>query len=689
MSGASLASVGALRRPRSRSVWPFALAPLIVGATFIGLGLHLASLAALGVVPFGDVLLALAWLAVPLIGVVILHRQPGNRVGSLLAAMGLFGSLGLAASAWAVFSLRSHPGTGPGGTVAAWLASWLFVPAIGLLPFVIATFPTGSIESLELRRSSSIAGGALVVMSVAQAVATDAMDGVPDGFAPIANPLGWNRVEGAVAPVTTVAAAVLVLFTLWAVGDLAVRYRRSAGILRLQLRWVAAAFIVLPVSFVVGVPLGAVSIAASDAVLLGGQVLFLVSLAGALGVAVLRHRLYDLGLVVNRSFLYSGVMLSALGLYGSAVWLTGALLSRGGPLPALVGAATVAVAFHPIQVRMRIWADHRLYGRRRDPYGLVREIGAQLEGLGPDAVPDVVVSTLGRELRLPWVALEGPDGTVVGRHGSPVEVTEQFRLHHQGRSVGALAVGARPGTGGFSDEERSLFAELGRQIGTTWMAGLATAQLRDARERLVLAREEERRRIRRDLHDGLGPTLAALTLQADVARSLVRSDADAAEEHMALVSSRLQSSLDDVRRLVRGLRPPAIDELGLPGALEELVGTFDSGGRDTTAIALDIDPQLPDLPAAVEVAVYRIAAEALSNAVRHTEARRCTLRCRRDGDGLVLEVTDDGHGIASVPAEGEGLRSMRERAVELGGSLDVRRRATGGTSVVARLPVRT
>ena len=206
-----------------------------------------------------------------------------------------------------------------------------------------------------------------------------------------------------------------------------------------------------------------------------------------------------------------------------------------------------------------------------------------------------------------------------------------------------------------------------------------TADLQRSREELVGAREEERRRLRRDLHDGLGAQLAGLTMQAGVLRSLVARDPAAAEQLAGELRAELRAAIGDIRRLVHDLRPPALDELGLAGALERLAESY--GGL---RVAVEAAP-LPALAAAVEVAVYRIVQEALANVVRHAAATRCTVRLETGPDDLLVTVTDDGRGFTPGP-HGVGLASMRERAEEMGGECTVQAAPDGGTVVRARLP---
>jgi signal transduction histidine kinase len=210
--------------------------------------------------------------------------------------------------------------------------------------------------------------------------------------------------------------------------------------------------------------------------------------------------------------------------------------------------------------------------------------------------------------------------------------------------------------------------------------------VRAAQERQVLTREEERKRLRRDLHDGLGPALAALTLHVDALRNRAGSGGAAEDLEAGLLGLRsgIQGTVSDVRRIVEGLRPPALDELGLPGALAQLADRLTAG----TGLIVDVDvPAVLRVPAAVEVAAYRVAQEALTNVVRHAGAGRACVRVRpADGD-LLVEVRDDGRGVPGPREGGVGLGSMRERAEELGGRLEVDSGPGRGTRVLARLPL--
>jgi signal transduction histidine kinase len=255
---------------------------------------------------------------------------------------------------------------------------------------------------------------------------------------------------------------------------------------------------------------------------------------------------------------------------------------------------------------------------------------------------------------------------------------------HQGESFGALQVATRGAGRPLTHDDRVLLEEVARRLGILFHSFALSASLQAVRERLVLAREEERRRIRNDLHDGLAPTLAALQLHLGALKPLIESDPALAAERLDGLREELRGATASIRQMVYALRPPMIDELGLVGAVRAL--------RLGGALAFEViapDP-MPRLPAAVEVAAFRIASEAVLNVVRHAQARRCTVTFQVEGPMLTLAVEDDGRGLHGAAAPGVGTHSMRERAAELGGTLEIGAGAgaLGGTRLCARLPLK-
>jgi signal transduction histidine kinase len=266
-------------------------------------------------------------------------------------------------------------------------------------------------------------------------------------------------------------------------------------------------------------------------------------------------------------------------------------------------------------------------------------------------------------------------------------------LVYQTEQVGELVLAPRAAGETFTSADQRLLADLAHQIGVAVHAvqlttdlQRVTVDLQHSRERLVLAREEERRRLRRDLHDGIGPTLASLFQRLDTACRLVPQDPDAAILLLEALKGQVKATIAEIRRVVYALRPPVLDELGLISALREHTGhAQESNGL---RIVIEAPEAMPPLPAAVEVAAYRIILEALTNVERHAQAHTCLVRLNlTEAGALCLDITDDGHGLSEHATAGVGLTSMRERSAELGGACQITAEPTGGTRVWVRLPL--
>lgn len=494
-----------------------------------------------------------------------------------------------------------------------------------------------------------------------------------------------------------------------AVGVMMYRYSRlSTGAQRRQTGWlmwgvVLAVAIVLATELIVRLLPSAldgnlVVRATADTARVGAALL----VPTALALAIARRRLWAIDLIVHRTLLYGTLTAIVIGLYVLVVGALGTLLAgRGGVLVSLVATGLIALLFQPLRCRLQLSVNRLIYGERDDPHQVLSRLGERLEEtLAPDAVLPTIVETVGRALKLPYVAIALPteDGPViVAEHGSLAGAPVLLPLVYRQELVGQLLVAPRPGAESLNAADRRVFAELTRQVAVavqaTRLRGRAdclSEQLRQAHTRLVTLREEERRRLRRDLHDGLGPALASVTLQAENARDLVRADPAQAEAVLEELTAQAQAAIADIRRVVYDLRPPALDDLGLVEATRALADRL-SGNQ--LSIIVDADEDLAPLPAAVEVACYRIIQEALTNVVRHAAARSCvvclSIAETELGESLVVEVTDDGEGLPAPYQAGIGLQSMKARAAELCGLSIVQSPASSGlgTRICAILPL--
>jgi signal transduction histidine kinase len=599
------------------------------------------------------------------VGALILWHRPGHPVGRIAVAIAPVWGVGEAMVATSYRALEQHP-----DARAAALASVLGSVLRGF-PWLVAVlwlplrFPDGARAETRLQRvAQRLALATITSFTLASVFPTKLPDTRLDEIDnPLAAPGVLADVANALAALSLLLGAVAIGLT---VAVLVQRYRRGGPLTRQQTLIFAFAFIP---------PVAALGASFWDA---AGPWLFgvcTIPLPVAIGVAVLQRRLYDLPLAANRSLTYGALSIAIAGLYAVTVGGVGTMLRQEGAvwLPWLA-AGVVAVSFAPLRDALQAAANRLTYGQWAQPTQVLattaRRLGdaSDVPGLLAELVDDV-----GAALELPYVAITAPDGRILAERGQPTEHVDDLPMTSYGVPVGVLSWARRP----LRDSDRTLLLDLSRQLGTVVHAAGLLDTIRSAREGLVLAREEERRRLRRDLHDGLGPALAGLTLQVDTVRNQVGGQAD---DQLLALRSGIQSTVLDVRRIVEGLRPAALDDLGLAEAVRQLAATTD------LSVELDAD-QLPGLPAATEVAAYRIVQEALTNAARHSGGRRARVRLRRSGSDLVVEVTDDGSGIVRPRQDGVGLGSMRSRAEEIGGAFELSATPGHGTTVTARLPV--
>ena len=338
-----------------------------------------------------------------------------------------------------------------------------------------------------------------------------------------------------------------------------------------------------------------------------------------------------------------------------------------------------------------------LYGQRDEPFEVMAQLGQSLEqSLSPASVYPMIVRTVARAMRLPYVAIQVPDGRrrrTVEAYGTSTNEPVSFDLTYQGETVGWLQVGPRSPNEAFSPADKRLLQNIALQAGAAVHNIRLTDDLQRSRQQIVTSREEERRRLRRDLHDGLGPSLASLGLQAGVLRRLIRDNPDAAVELAEEMQGDIRATIDDIRRVVYALRPPALDDLGLVPAIQVLAAKLGRGNgqgqsQNELQVQIEAPEELPPLPAAVEVAAYRIIHEALTNVVHHAGARCAIVRIWLEED-LHIVVEDDGVGLSGARAGGMGLLSMRERTDEISGRFAIAGRPAGGTIITVTLPVRT
>ena len=643
-----------------------------------------------GTAMFADTLsFAFVVAAVAVVGAIVTLAVPGNRVGWLLLTAAAVLGIGTASTEAGIHGVVTAPGSVPGAAYLAALGPGL--QAAGMLIAVVGVpvvFPDGHLPGPRWRWLAWSAIAAMIFLFLGSVLAPHTQESRLAGWH---SPLGLPVRYGNVAD-TFAAAGILITVgaAAGAIAGLVTRWRRRGPLVRQQLLFLAMAvwppaLVLLSVMITNGLPAWIFGVV-------------LLPLPVAIAVAILHHGLYDLRRAAHRTLVWLTMSAAVVGIYAVVVITVAALVpDHHAWWPSALAAALAALALIPLREKLQSGVTRVVYGRWHEPYEVLAGLGEHLEAAADiDRLLDAVVAELSTGLDLRDVSVRDLDGTVVTgvQDTVPGSTTDtvpsaglgiaSIPLLAYGTAVGSLTyrVPDRP----LSAAEERLLRDLARQLGGALHARLLREDLQRARERLVLAREEERRRLRRDLHDGIGPALAGLTLKTETARSLLPPGSYRASHQLRDLSEEIRRTVVDVRRLVEGLRPPALDELGLAGACAQAVERLTAGSGIVASVEACED--LPALPAAVEVAAYRIVVEAVTNTVRHACARRCRVAIACTPAGLAVEVTDDGTGLAAAGQTGHGLAIMRERAEELGGSITVRD-GSPGVTVQAGLPAVT
>lgn len=636
-------------------------------------------------------------LSVPAVvaGALIAARHPRHIIGWLCSGVGFFSALTSAAFGYRLLNAAGVMAL-PGVDVARWLDLWAWIPA-NLLPltFLLLLFPDGQLPSKRWWPIGWAAGLGLVFFILTVALHPSP----PIEPTPTPNPFGIASTVGVLDALWNVAGVLVAVSLVGSLMALVVRFRRAQGVAREQLKWlVYATGVALSIALLLylAATLWLNALLAFEITLISASAV-IAAIASAVGIAILRYRLYEIDVVINRTLVYGLLTLIVAGLYVLVVGGLGVMFQAAGNLAlSLLGVGLVALVAQPVRERLQSAVNRLLYGEREDPYAVLARLSQRLEDtLAPEAALPTIVETVARALKVPYAVIE------VGSEQSTAIKTEwnanptvhrslltesllTFPLVFQSEMIGHLRVAPRAPGEAFSVADRRLLEDLARQAGAAAQAVRLAADLQHSREQLVTAREEERRRLRRDLHDGLGSQFAALHLRAETLRTLIQNNPPAAEALAVELRDEIRAAVTDIRRLVYELRPPALDELGLTGAMRALATQRTSANG--LQVLIDAPEPLPPLPAAVEVAAYRITQEALTNVVRHANANTCHIHLAL-ADDLRLEIRDDGIGLPSQPHTGVGLRSMRERAAELGGTFRAETNMAGGTRLITKLPL--
>ena len=614
----------------------------------------------------------------------VLRHGTSRGIGWALGAVALLWGLDGLSQSYVRWGVRADR-VAPAADAALWVLNRFgaFLPAT--IAVLLMIFPTGRFLAGGWGRTSRVT---LVLMTLAALVVViaPANGRVDDIDVPAGVDLDAGSVpmsQGFVDVAVPVTGLLTVLGVLVAMACVVVRYRRSQGLERDRMRWLAWSVVAMAV--VIGLS------ALSDlGVVRDASIFVIASLPPvAMTIGIVRPTLVPVIDLLDGTVVFA--LLSAVLVVvdlGAVAVLDAALGDGLGQRQVvLVVLLATVLLYGPLRRQLSTLVRRLVYGERGRPYDVVAGLASTLEHSDESteqlaAVADAVATAFG----ISYVSLEvdrSSGARVVATHGAAPRETRTLAITYRGQEVGRVVLPVRGVRSRLSHRDEQLLGDLVRQAATAVRTTQLADELQESRERLVVAREEERRRIRRDLHDGLGPSLSGVVFQLESARLQVDHDPAAAQVAIASTRTLVQEIVADVRRLVHDLRPPALDDLGLVGALRQQAERMTARAMTVSVDAGD----LGHLSAAVEVAAYRIAGEALTNVARHASATSARVGLHVAGGELVLEVADDGVGIAPDVQAGVGLVSLRERAAELGGRTEVSCPATGGTVVRAWLPL--
>ena len=672
---------------------------------------------------FSDVFAHVTSLGVPVVGFVLASRRPANRLGWLFLGAGLGLGLSFFSTQYAQHALVAVPGSWPAGRAVAWFANWIWAIPYALLAFVFLLFPTGRLLSPRWRVAAwSVAGANTLAVADLIAYATRIWWHPFVSYRPSSNP-----------PDVNVAIVLMIVAAAVGVAAVVVRFTHSSGEERLQLKWFAAAALLVIVTIIPSFLTDRLIF-----VLLGS--LALLCLWVAVGIAVLKYRLGGIDIVISKAVLYGSLAVFITAVYAGLVVGVGALAGgRDSPLVAALAAAVVAVAFQPVRQRAGRLANRVVYGRRATPYQVLSDFAQRIGSVyaSQDVLPQmaqIVAAGTGAEQVVVWLRVDdelrpeaSSDGSpaaasppvaappvaappvaappvaapLVDRLSAPPSSAEPLPLDplpvdgqvmppvpgadlsvpvvHQGELLGAIAV-QMPRDEPLRPAGEQLVADVASQAGLVLSNAALVGDLRASRQRLVTAQDEARRRLERNIHDGAQQDLVALRIKLRLAGMTVDDDPAEAKEMLGELQADAAGALENLRDLARGIYPPLLADLGLVAALNA------QAAKSPLPVTVDADG-IGRFGQDTEAAVYFCCLEALQNIAKYAHATQARIRLQARNGALRFTVSDDGAGYdARHTPLGSGQRNMADRLAALGGRLEVRSAPGHGTTITAQLP---
>ena len=647
----------------------------------------------------------------PAAGYVVASRRPENSVGWVMLGVGVALALSGFMTSYASYAIHGGVGGPRLGEIVEVLDQPMWIPIVAIpVTFLLLLFPEGHLPSRRWRRFAWVVGASMTFAFVAMLLAPGPMQ--ESAFPDLQNPLGIE----ALRPVLSVALVSILVLPIGVIGSLmslVLRFRRSEGIERLQLRWLVTAAGAVAVLYALALILSFnTSWGTSDTpgwlqVLQAVAVISFGLIPIAIGVSVLRYRLFDIDVVINRALLFGAMAVFISAVYVAIVVGVGALVgSKASPVLSAAAAAIVALAFQPARRRAQRFADRLVYGERATPYEVLSEFSERLgnayandellprmsrvlaEGTGASRA-DVWVR-IGDELRAEAVWPEdeerpAPLGAAAHAEGSVSSTSMLEPVRHQGEVLGALSITKKPGDAITPNEQilvRDLAAQAGlvmRNVALTEQLMGTIEQLRASRQRLVTAQDEGRRRIERNLHDGAQQQIVALTVKLRLLGQIVDRDAEQAKSMATDLQAEANDALEQLRDLARGIYPPLLADRGLVAALE-------AQARKVSVPTVVRSEGAGRYSQEIEAAVYFCVLEALNNVAKYSAATEAEVNVSQTNGELRFSVTDNGAGFDTRETSyGTGLLGMADRLDAIGGALQVTSQRGKGTTVEGRI----
>jgi signal transduction histidine kinase len=639
------------------------------------------------------------FMALGAVGALVVGRQPRNAIGWVLLAISAMAGVAFFAGEYANHGTFADPGSLPGLAWVWWIADFVWVFVLGLpATFLLLLFPDGRVPSPRWRPVLWV-----LISFLSLAVLAFALDPMTYAGKRFENPVGVEAVRPLAEFMDGPGYFLFLAMALICAASLVQRFRHAEPAQRQQIKWFGYAVFLLVAYFLLDGLITALRLPRGFWFDTVGAVIAFGSLPAGLGIAILRHRLYDIDVVINRTVLFGLLAAFITAIYVGIVIGIGSLVGgRGNLFLSIMATALVAVAFQPVRSRAQHFANRLVYGKRATPYEVLSTFSDHLgeaystEDILPRMARMIGEATgtgrasvwvrVGNEFRpaATW-PVDDSGGRALRSEGSRLpdfpDDERAFPVRHQGEILGALSA-ATSRREPLTETQARLLEDLAAQAGLVLRNVRLIEELRASRQRLVAAQDEERRRLERNIHDGAQQQLVALAVKIRLARTIAGRDVEKAQSLLDELQAETQEALENLRDLARGVYPPLLADKGLAAAVE--------AQARKVPFPVEVEPNgIGRYSAEAEATAYFCVLEALQNVAKYANASRAVIRVSEEDGRLVFSVSDDGVGFdVERSSSGTGLQNMADRVEALGGSIELVSSPGRGTTVTGQIPVR-